>query len=56
MARLADSGCKPEWAEVLRDLARLHEIDVDHDGKRFVLHTSARNEQNKWPRIAASLW
>ncbi len=56
VARLADSGYKPEWAEVLRDLDRLKEIDADHDRMRFVLRTSARNEQNTWPRIAASLW
>ncbi len=39
--RLADAGCKPEWAEVLRDLDRLQEIEVDHDGKRNVARTPA---------------
>ncbi len=45
--RLADAGCKPEWAEVLRDLDRLQEIEVDHDGKRFVLRTPATGVAGK---------
>jgi hypothetical protein len=35
--RLTAAGLKPEWAEVLRDLDRLHEVEVEQDGKRFVL-------------------
>ncbi len=46
-ARLAAAGCKPEWAELLRDLDRLQEIEVDHDGKRFVLRTPATGGAGK---------
>ncbi len=38
---------KPEWAEVLRDLDRCHEIEVDHDGERFVLRTPATGVAGK---------
>jgi hypothetical protein len=37
--RLAAAGLVPEWAEVLRDLDRLQEVEVEQDGKRFVLRT-----------------
>lgn len=37
--RLADRGYKVEWAEVLRDLDRLQEIEVEQDDKRFILRT-----------------
>ena len=37
--RLAAAGLAPEWAEVLRDLDRLQEVEVTQDGKRFVLRT-----------------
>jgi hypothetical protein len=37
--RLAATGLTPEWAEVLRDLDRLQETEVEQDGKRFVLRT-----------------
>jgi hypothetical protein len=37
--RLAAAGLTLEWAEVLRDLDRLQEVEVDQDGKRFVLRT-----------------
>lgn len=37
--RLAVYGCKVEWADVLRDLDRLQEIEIDQDGKRFCLRT-----------------
>lgn len=36
---LAAAGLKPEWAEVVRDLDRLQEVEVEQDGKRFVLRT-----------------
>ena len=45
--RLAGAGCKPQWAEVSRDLDRLQEIEVDHDGKRFVLRTPATGGAGK---------
>jgi hypothetical protein len=37
--RCATRGFQPEWAEVLRDLDRLQEVEVEQDGKRFVLRT-----------------
>ena len=37
--RLAAAGLVPEWAEVLRDLDRLQEVEVAQDGKRFILRT-----------------
>lgn len=37
--RLAVYGCKVEWADLLRDLDRLQEIELDQDGKRFCLRT-----------------
>ncbi len=37
--RLAAHGLKFEWADVLRDLDRLQEIELDQDGKRFCLRT-----------------
>ena len=32
-------GFQPEWDEVRRDLDRLQEVEVEQDGKRFVLRT-----------------
>jgi hypothetical protein len=37
--RLAAAGLAPEWAEVLRDLDRLQEVEVEQDAKRFILRT-----------------
>jgi hypothetical protein len=37
--RCADRGFQPEWAEVLRDLDRLQEVELAQDGKRFILRT-----------------
>ncbi len=37
--RLARHGIKAEWADVLRDLERLQEVEVEQDGKRFILRT-----------------
>ncbi|MGH8725616.1 MAG: IS1634 family transposase [Burkholderiales bacterium] len=37
--RLAAHGLKLEWADVLRDLDRLQELELDQDGKRFCLRT-----------------
>jgi hypothetical protein len=39
MDRLGAAGHSFEWAELLRDLDRLQEVEVDQDGKRFVLRT-----------------
>jgi hypothetical protein len=38
--RCAAQGFKPEWDEVRRDLDRLlQEVEVEQDGKRFILRT-----------------
>jgi hypothetical protein len=37
--RLAAARVKPEWREMLADLDRLQEIEVEQDGKRFILRT-----------------
>ncbi|HEY2228583.1 MAG TPA: hypothetical protein VGI22_12770 [Xanthobacteraceae bacterium] len=37
--RLAAARLKPEWRALLADLDRLQEIEVEQDGKRFVLRT-----------------
>ena len=36
-----------EWAHVIRDLDRLEEIELDKDGKRFVLRTEAAGLSGK---------
>jgi len=36
---LADHGFKFEWADVLRDVDRLQDIELEQDGKRFCLRT-----------------
>jgi Transposase DDE domain len=37
--RLLNEGLKFEWADVLRDLDRLQQIELEQDGKRFCLRT-----------------
>jgi hypothetical protein len=37
--RLAAARLQPEWRELLADLDRLQEIEVEQDGKRFILRT-----------------
>jgi Transposase DDE domain len=37
--RLAVAQVKPEWRVLLADLDRLQEIEVEQDGKRFILRT-----------------
>lgn len=37
--KLAEHGLKAEWADLLRDLDRLQEVEVEQDGKRLVLRT-----------------
>jgi len=38
-ARLQARGQRLEWAEVMRDLERLQHVEVEHDGKRFLLRS-----------------
>jgi hypothetical protein len=40
--RLAAAGHAYEWADVLRDLDALQEVEVEHQAKRFRLRTEAR--------------
>lgn len=35
--RLERHGVSTEWADILRDLVRVREVDVRHDGKHYVL-------------------
>src|ERR1700760_2283693 len=37
--RLRSAKLRPEWRELLGDLDRLQEIEVEQDGKRFILRT-----------------
>ncbi len=45
--RLAAAGLDFEWADVLRDLDRLQEVEVEQDGKRFVLRTPTTGSAGK---------
>ena len=37
--RLEAKGYHLEWADILRDLERLQQVEIEQDGKRFVLRT-----------------
>ena len=37
--RLRRQGIAAEWGDILRDLERLQEIQLEQDGKRFLLRT-----------------
>ena len=39
--RCRKAAFRPEWADVLRDLDRLQEIEIDKDGRRITLRTPA---------------
>ena len=41
VGRLEARGYNPEWKDVIRDLDRLQEIEIEQDQKRFVLRTEA---------------
>ncbi len=45
--RLEARGHDLEWADVLRDLERMEEVEVEHDGKRFLLRTEAQGTCGK---------
>lgn len=45
--RLEAAGDKLEWADIVGDLAALCEIEIEQDGKRFVLRTTARDTCSK---------
>lgn len=42
LERLQAADCDFEWADVLRDLEALQEVEVEHHGQRFRLRTEAR--------------
>lgn len=37
--RLAAAGVKPEWGRLLMDLDRLQDIEMEQDGKHFIVRT-----------------
>ncbi len=41
-ARLEERGHKCEWADVIQDLDRLQVVEVEQDGKRFLLRSEAQ--------------
>jgi transposase len=45
--RLEKSGQRLEWAEVIRDLDSLQEIDLQFDGKRYSLRSQTRGTTGK---------
>lgn len=42
MHRLETKGADLEWADVMRDLEALVEVEVEHEGKRFLLRSETR--------------
>jgi hypothetical protein len=45
--RLEAKGLKLEWADIIRDLDRLQEVEIEQDQKRFVLRTQAQGTCGK---------
>jgi transposase len=45
--RLESKGADLEWADVLSDVDALLEVEVEHDGKRFLLRSEARGSCGK---------
>ena len=46
-ARVGERGWKLEWADVIRDLNRLQELELELDGKGYVLRTEAKGTVGK---------
>jgi hypothetical protein len=46
-ARLEERGDKLEWADVIGDLDRLQVVEVEQDGKRFLLRSEAQGTCGK---------
>jgi hypothetical protein len=46
-ARLKERGHELEWADVIRDLDRLQRIEVEQDGKRFLLRSEVQGACGK---------
>jgi len=47
--RLTAARLKPEWRELLADLDRLQEIEVEQDGKHFILRTPVTGVAGRLP-------
>lgn len=45
--RLGAKGLKLEWADIVRDLDRLQEMEIQQDGKRFVLRSQTQGTCGK---------
>jgi transposase len=45
--RLEARGLKLEWADIIRDLDRLQEVEIEQDKKRFVLRTQTQGTCGK---------
>jgi transposase len=45
--RLEARGLKLEWADIIRDLDRLQEVEIEQDKKRFVLRTQTQGSCGK---------
>ena len=45
--RLEQRGWSLEWADVIRDLDRLQEIEIRLDGKRYLLRTETKGTTGK---------
>ena len=46
-ARLKERGHELEWADVISDLDRLQLVEVEQDGKRFLLRSEAQGTCGK---------
>ena len=46
-ARLKERGHELEWADVISDLDRLQVVEVEQDGKRFLLRSEAQGTCGK---------
>ena len=46
-ARLEERGHEWEWADVIQDLDRLQRIEVEQDGKRFLLRSEVQGACGK---------
>jgi hypothetical protein len=42
-----EDGFKLEWADIIRDLDRLQEVEIEQDKKRFLLRTQVQGSCGK---------
>jgi hypothetical protein len=47
LTRLEERGYELEWADVIQDLDRLQLVEVEQDGKRFLLRSEAQGTCGK---------